>query len=229
MTEAKGKITKARKPKKPPPATLPEGQPFTQDFLRDLLRDKVLRKRQTMPDDADIKELVRILNVWRNHYTAINVDIRAKNELIKLEQQALDTLSTVLPQLQKGLIADIKVYSGHKGTQIITAAKTKRLAEIECLMTCVRVSKKSRFWTTFWEESTLPDRRKKWADLQDALCTDFENAMKRANPDMTFGLSNDGPHLRFIAAVIPSITGESIKSSYVGWHRKRAAAKKIML
>jgi hypothetical protein len=47
---------------------LSDVSPFSVEMLRELLKLHVLGNRLKMPADAEIGELVRVLNVWRSHY-----------------------------------------------------------------------------------------------------------------------------------------------------------------
>ena len=202
-------------------------QPFDADSLRDLLRDKVLGRLE-MPDNAEIERLVGILNFWKNYYADLIVEVPAQNELLEQERKALNTLATVLPKIKTKISRQLDSCLGNEWKNIIIAAKTKRLKEIDALLDYIKASNKSGFWNTFWEQDTRPDKEGKWRELQDALCEDFVNTMKSANPSERFGLSETGVLARFIAAVIPSITGENIEVTTVGRYRKWAAKRKTV-
>jgi hypothetical protein len=53
--------------------------------------------------------------------------------------------------------------------------------------------------------SLAPDR---WQWLANVLPIDFEIAMRSTNRNYKTGLSHNGPLARFIAAVVPSLTGQ---------------------
>jgi hypothetical protein len=195
-------------------------EPFTPESLRDVL-GQVLSRRQHMPADAEIERLVGVLNYWRAHYSVAD----DQDKLLQQEEAALETLAVVLPKLKAKTRAELDFLRVVKFSGNVAVAKGKRLQEIEALLQSVVIAQQAQFWNRFWGQHNAVDEKKKWHQLQDALCRDFIAAMKPANPDETFGLSEKGVLARFVAAVMPSITGETVKPSSVGQHRKRAARK----
>jgi hypothetical protein len=84
----------------------------------------------------------------------------------------------------------------------ILAILRKRLAEIDAARDFIAKAE----WFSVWADPSLaPDR---WQWLADVLPIDFENAMRSADPNYKTGLSHNGPLARFIAAVVPSLTGQ---------------------
>ncbi|MFY9771951.1 MAG: hypothetical protein WAK04_17190 [Xanthobacteraceae bacterium] len=197
-------------------------EPFTVASLRAVLQG-VLSRRQQMPGDAEIERLVGVLNYWQSHYASIAHD---QDELLRQEETALETLAVVLPRLKAKTQAELDFLRAVKWGGNIVAAKEKRLHEIEALLQSVLIAMRAKFWNRFWGQRNTVENNKKWHELQEALCRDFIAAMRPTNPHETFGLSEKGVLARFIAAVMPSITGETVKSSSVGQHRKKAARKK---
>jgi hypothetical protein len=66
----------------------------------------------------------------------------------------------------------------------------------------------------------------RWHDLADTIAHFFIVAMRPNNPTVRFGRSNDGPVPRFVASIIPFITGDTPDVAAVGQHLKRIARKK---
>jgi hypothetical protein len=50
--------------------------------------------------------------------------------------------------------------------------------------------------------------RKQWHGFASNVAFDFGVCLKRANPGLTIRISNDGPPARYVAVVVPYITGE---------------------
>jgi hypothetical protein len=65
-----------------------------------------------------------------------------------------------------------------------------------------------------------------WHDLTEAAAGLFQLAMTPNNPDLRFGLTNDGPVARFLAEVLPLITGEIVTVTAAGKYHLRNQAKK---
>jgi hypothetical protein len=157
--------------------------------------------------------------------TIANLADDRDDELLQQEEAALETLAVVLPQQRTKIRSELEFFRAAKWSGNLVVAKEKRLREIETLLQSVNSAWQSTFWNRFWGQHNVVADQRKWRELQDALCQDFVAAMKPNNPDETFGLSETGVLARFIAAVTPMITGETIKPSSVGQHRKRAARK----
>jgi hypothetical protein len=94
---AKRALTKGKRPQR---ESLPDRPPFTLESLRQLLAEEVIRRQQTMPDDAEISELARILNYWQGHYL-IEQKSRALRELQRAALAALATLAQCLPATER--------------------------------------------------------------------------------------------------------------------------------
>lgn len=193
---------------------LREQPPFTIDSLRALLRDKVLGRRLKMPDGAALGELATYLNFHQRHYIDIN-ESAARNALRDRAQAALDETAAAFSDLRE----TIDSFYGKQPNPIVNAAMKKRLVQIDALLAAITTINKNAFWNEFWERDTSrPDRNAKWRELLYALTTDFQNAMKTTNRDARFGLSETGPLVRYLVAVIPAITGEQIAAGTVKRH-----------
>lgn len=57
--------------------------------------------------------------------------------------------------------------------------------------------------------------------LANALVLDFINAIKPANPTLDLGIGHEGPIARYIAAVVPLITGETPPATSVATKLKK--------
>jgi hypothetical protein len=200
-------------------AKLRQHVPFTADSLRDLLRDKVLIAPMVMPADGEIETLVNILNFWQSYYSQLIVDASAYNELLEREKAALDTLADVLPKLSAKIRADLHARRDMLGLQIANGFAKKRLDQIEVILKAI---KPTGFWTEFWEKDTRPDMG--WRELSTALATDFERAMRPANPTVNLARSGRGVVSRFIAAAIPDISGEDIEVATASRHFMRVGS-----
>ncbi len=192
--------------------------PITVELLRGLFATKVLKGRLKMPGDADLKKLALILEGWRQSYlseqSAYSLRERQDNA-----RKALDKLREALSELRtlnKHFFENAEQDHAPASVFIIL---NRRLAEIKHALTCL-----SRIETaTFLSESGIGAEG--WMWLAGVLPQDFENAMRPANPTIVFGLGHGGPLARFIAAVVPPLTGESITAQSVSAQLKRRAAR----
>lgn len=187
-------------------AELHQQVPFTVHSLRDLLRDKVLISPLVMPADKEIETLVSILNFWQRQYFHLIVEASAYNELLEREKAALETLADVLPKLSAKIRGDLDARRDMLGLQVANGAAKKRLDQIEVILKAI---KPAGFWTEFWEKDTRPDMG--WRELSTALATDFERAMRPANPTVKLARSGTGIVSRFIAAVIQLFLARTLR------------------
>jgi hypothetical protein len=195
---AKRALTKGKRPQR---ESLPDRPPFTLESLRQLLAEEVIRRQQTMPGDAEITELARILNYWQGHYL-IEQKSRALRELQRDALAALATLANVFPRL-RDLTESFEANAVQdQAPPAILAILRKRLAEIDAARDFIAKAEGFSVWA---DPSLAPDR---WQWLADVLPIDFENAMRSTDPNYKARLSHNGPLARFIAAVVPSLTGQ---------------------
>jgi hypothetical protein len=185
--------------KRPPRETLSDEPPFTPESLRELLvAQKVVRGGHIMPDDDGIAELARILNGWHGYYVA-QQKLRPLAELRKKALDALSLLADVFSQLDD-ITKGFETYEvNHTASQTILAILRTRLTEIKTAQEFIEAAET---FSVLVDPSLGEDRGWRW--LAKVLPDDFRTAMLSNNP--TF----DGvkPVARFIAAVVPSLTGE---------------------
>ena len=65
----------------------------------------------------------------------------------------------------------------------------------------------------------------RWADIAPDMAEYFTEVMRRNNPGWKGSLNNESPTLRFIAAVIPEITGETPTVTAISQFFKRRSRK----
>ena len=176
---------------------LSEASPFTSVVLRDLLERKVLpgpkamRQRLRMPTAAALDHLAGILNVHHAYFYDAQ-ECRAFNELAKEAEAAIAALSAVLPRLaafhQRGADAGDPFARWR-------ADAARRLA--------VEVGRDPR---RIVERETAPDHVRGWRWLVDVLPPLLATALESTNPEVKLG--DEGPAARFVAAVVPFLSGE---------------------
>jgi hypothetical protein len=154
-----------------------------------------------MPGDAEIAELARILNGWQAHYL-IEQNTRPLRELQRDACAALTALADVFRQLRV-LTARFEANAVQdQAPPAILAILRKRLAEIDAARDFIAAAE----GFSVWEDPSLPPDCWQW--LAHVLPIDFENAMHSTNPNYKTRISHNGPLPRFIAAVVPLLTGE---------------------
>jgi hypothetical protein len=83
----------AKVKKRKPRELLSDASPFSVEMLRELLARDVLGRKLKLPADANIEELVRVLNFWRSHYREGQI-YRPLNQRKKKARDALAALKT---------------------------------------------------------------------------------------------------------------------------------------
>ena len=158
---------------------------FTPAVVRALLVENVVRSRQNrtmlaMPDDAAIDRLAGCLHGLHAWTQHEKAQREPVNETRLLLGKSLDRVETHLRTLS-GLAPE-------------NADSYRMMRE---LVTMMRYS-----------PATACAPAPTWRTFARALAGDFDAAMRPANPGMRGGIGHDGPLARFIAAVVPILTGE---------------------
>ncbi len=203
----------------------PDRRPFSVAALRRLLRPilKGASYGQTMPNSAALAQLADVLNAIREfhfveadiapgnaHRQAIKAALsRAAEEIDKLKaerKQCLDVAERCV-----GLNPDATYYSAS------VAAVRDQLAEIE------QTAALLRYVETLGALQERGNGVLSWTDHGDHIVAAFARAMRSTNPNFKGGAGHDGdgPTVRFLAAVMPALTGERYKLNTISAHLKR--------
>lgn len=200
---------------------LESNRPFCVERLRNVFEKNVLlgpKGRRTvwiMPTDGGLQRLSNILNNWHDWFFAAQ-EQRKLNEAKKAAEEAFKSLRSVLPTL--GNYYNVAANRGDQyhgdqfarwqmqATALIAACvglrwdeRTESFGTDDGLM---------RYAARIIHRDKTPEVIFGWQWLIDVLPKDFATAMATANRT-AIGISDDGPLARFIAAVVPIITGES--------------------
>jgi hypothetical protein len=184
----------------------PRGQaaePITVQSLRKLFETHVLRGDLKLPGDAELNELTGILEYWRQVYLNEQI-LRHRRKLQDAALGLVKTLNDIVSKLieldQQNLIAA----ATDRAPAGVLRELTTRLTESgDTRATVERVRRSPGLL-----HSPLGYGAEGWKWLADVLPLDFVNAMKSANPEFAPGVSHTGPVARFLAAVVPMLTGE---------------------
>jgi hypothetical protein len=201
-------MTKPRK--RPARAILNEDSYFSIETLRDLLREKVLSDRLNMPSDDALAQLARVLERWRAHY--VNEQKRYQ-PLRELQNDARDSAE----QLRAAVSVLKTATEEFHGTAVLESASLSVLNILKTRL--AEIDDAQQFLDRFERASILDDRgigaAIGWQWLAEVLPLDFKSAMTSTNQDFKAGIGHDGPLTRFIAAIVPNLTGEHPTSDSV--------------
>jgi hypothetical protein len=81
----------------------------------------------------------------------------------------------------------------------------------------------------FWLDFYYFHAAREWNDFGPELAGMFRQAVENANPGLQIGLADDGPIARFIALVVPYITGETPTVTAVARELQRRAARRARI
>jgi hypothetical protein len=190
--------------------THPNGGPFYCADVRRILSE-TLRGRQRPPDREETERLTLSLNLVAGAYQFAKKFASAKPQSTNV-QGALETLMAFFDERReecRGLCPASKVafaeYQLYNKFRQLIAAFEEHPFELD--MDTVLV---------------MPDYNKDWHDIAYSVAQIFRTAMQAHNPNEVFGRSNGGPVPRFVAAVMPTITGGEFPTlAAVAQHLKR--------
>jgi DNA-binding FrmR family transcriptional regulator len=183
-------------------------EPITAESLRELLATKVMvlekapgssdqetdheskkdrrsESRYRMPGDAELKELARILERWRNAYLADQEDpIRCLKGEAKSLLARLKKIVGEIDGIESGHLSDARGCGARPG---VLEKLTARLAEINEVRKRILHVEASSVWNI---RPGLGFGGWRW--LGDVLRQDFVNAMKAENPNSIRGSATRG-------------------------------------
>jgi hypothetical protein len=183
----------SRPPKRQPRAK--PDQPITTAIIRDLLVQHVLTGRQEMPGESELNTLACNLEHWRK---LLHQDARAAR--LERDEQRIRTayheLSDALASLRRtaAAIFNLSDEPGYK----------------QQWQSTVDAINEQQQWARRWElwYRSSKKRSPRWEPIGPILAEDLQNALLPANPRVRLRLSNRGPVARFVAKVVPLLTGD---------------------
>ena len=192
----------AKVKKRKPRELLSDASPFSVEMLRELLARDVLGRKLNLPADANIEELVRVLNFWRSHYQEGQI-YRPLNQRKKKARDALAALKTSCAILRDDTQRHLASATEDAAPSGVLKMSARRLDEIGAMEKFIAIAENYSVITDL--DNYVGER---WAAVAGVLVKDFHNAMLPANPELKLGLSHKGPLARFFAAIVPFLTGE---------------------
>lgn len=158
----------------------------------------VVKGSTKMPSRASITELANFVQALHQLHEARTGDWKIADEKLRRFRDAISEIDALLPDL-----ISIWEHLGH--SDVVDALNRVKHSH----------SAVKSFYVLFptgRELNQLPvSRTADWHTYVQWLRSQFEHAMRSTNPGLDVRPSNDGPLTRFIAAVIPLITGENPK------------------
>lgn len=200
----------------------PPGGPFTFENLKEILhrpRDHpnyVLTTTQRPPSRRDIEEWAFALNNITGVFRFVRKFAHADAQADRV-RSALETLILFFEERHRACSE-----SGYP-----PAVVESEKALHDCFWDFFNAMANHAFELDMDAVLTMPEH-KNWHGIAEHVAASFRLAMAANNPDDRFGYSNDGPVARFVAAVVPMVTGEDAPHvDTVAQHlkRKRKARK----
>jgi hypothetical protein len=228
---------------------LPAAPLFSVEWVRDLLQEHVIPKKGRlvlqMPSPEALAKLASRLNylaAWFRYVQslkeqyALRYEFNAKIDQLESmvpavirEHEELTTSNYFTRKLTSHprVAVDKKVhFEGlSESTDEFYSSKAKTVAALESLASAlVRARRSLGFYYQSPEESS---KHSNWKGIAWLICTALWNALSSKNPNVKLGTSGTGPAARFVAAVLPLITGETPEVGTVGnflkAHRQKEA------
>ena len=185
--------------------------PITSEWLQDLFRDKkrrILRGQRT-PTDKDLSDLAT--NLVGLQITAEFGHLWAADN--QARRETLGAIRLLLPRISvtRQRMEEIVEYVKQYDLKIIYKTDRDMFRRLESDLTRLRNSSRMALSPPF----------ESWREFAPTIAKHFVSAMAGANPDLQFGVSNEGPVARFVVAIVPMITGETVNEARVAQYLKR--------
>jgi hypothetical protein len=177
--------------------------PVTAQRLDRLITANVLRGRLRMPDEAALRKLAHILEGWRQTYQGEQF-ARRRRKLQDEALKALDVLSYAVLNLWLWDQRNIRDAIGEHAP-----SNVRRILN-ECASHSKEVCRAvdAIAWMPGVGHRLAESGLDRWSWLINVLPLDFVGAMQSTNPKFRPGIGHAGPLARYIAAVVPLVTGE---------------------
>jgi hypothetical protein len=174
------------------------------DLRRIFDEQRVVRGSYRQPSSAAYEKLAERVTDLSNACLKWVLGDDPADERADKVAAALDTLEQLLPVTRARLTATLR----SDGVTVLD-----RLAET------VREAR-AFAWANPHERPRAIER---WHDVAVELAEAFRSAMDSTNAGTTFALSNRGPLARFLASVIPKVTGEQPRCDAIARYLQRRA------
>jgi hypothetical protein len=187
---------------------------FTIPILRGIM-DDVLKQSQTKPSQMDLELLAYSLNQIREVFAFAQQTANESKPLADRVRDAIEVLKVFFERRRQACCVEDGT---HPSVEIIENEWRLR----EQFSSFLKAMEMHKFELDM-DAGLLMPRLDCWRQLAEVVANQFRAAMSRANGTQKFGYSNDGPVPRFVAAVVPRITGENPSVQNVGKHLKDLA------
>jgi len=208
---------------------------LTDDALRDLLHRDVLRANQRPPPRDCILSLAEKLSFFRFMASQVGQEVLTKAQTHSKEMiAALNGIVRLSPFFVEQIQDRIAFKRGHLSVlsenELLKSEQNDKITSTHSAIKDLRINQSKfrelqRSCEALIETDCCGLNATKspiytWHDIAHDLAVAFRLAMRPTNPALKMGLSNKGPIPRFIAAVVPHITGERPNVEQVGKYLK---------
>ena len=135
---------------------------------------------------------------------------------------ALRTLNDVLPAIRDDCSEALKA-AQRSTSQVMLRSCQKDLVALDALIAAVAATRARHSLLLPISQLAAPIER--WHHFAEDLADAFRKAMHSTNPGLELRLSNNGPVVRFLKALVPEITGEKPTLGSIARHLQRAEQK----
>jgi hypothetical protein len=214
----------------------PPAAPFTVESVRALLHEHVFRMKGPLaslrdPSPQSLGHLTIFLRRMQNEFRR-GMESKEHDDRITKFSEAIDTIEEILPHLiqqHKEHLKRVQLTSDNLDTtpseddiafmetltkpgfvRLIDRTKCDINERLTILQEAVSNISDMRKHTSLFDKSwKLRFYGTGWRDLAVRISGDLLYALASTNSNIDLGISNDGPVPRFVAAVLPMITGDS--------------------
>jgi hypothetical protein len=196
--------------------------------LQELMRGAVLRGNQKVPSEDFLQVLaseLRLLRILSSARDYIGQEHKLFDEWLTILSHSLE----VTQKIRERFNLYLAVERGDLKTRLLAypefttnddiAERKSEIARIEMEQALIAKLQTTTETILKWRHSRPNGDQyviRSWHDIAHRLVLAFVSAMRSTNAGFKLGLSNEGPCQRFVAAVVPHVTGELPSVQAVG-------------
>jgi hypothetical protein len=186
---------------------------FTATMLEDVF-ESILTDNYTRPCHKDLERLARMLDLITGTFRYAKTIGKNANSQADDVREALATLMLFFDERQRAALAN--------GNPRIIESERRLSDEFDSFL----LAMEQHQFDLDMDAGLMMAEIENWRGIAKSIAGAFRIAMEARNCNVAIGHSNTGPLPRFMAAVIPRITGENPTPAAIGQHLKRCADKR---
>jgi hypothetical protein len=197
-------------------------KPMTGAMLRALCAETGVVRSGKEPSRAAYEDLAQTINDFRRLVSLSTGRWRESSGRTRRLASGLRTLNDVLPAIRDDCSEALKAAQRSR-SEVMLRLCQEDLVALDALIAAVAATRVRH--SLLLPISQLAPPIERWHHFAEDLADAFRGAMHSTNPGLELRLSNNGPVVRFLKALVPEITGEEPTLNSVARYLQRSEQK----